>query len=306
MTKQIFMTLALALAIAVMAAPVSAQVADTAASAAPRADDECTGKVNYNLKIAVASNLWTPMTNPDDDNLVDAFNQTEEGEDIVVEVCHNSTAVLVSEITTGGNQSGFGLFLAANTAGAEAVCDYGTLCLGSTTPPSPFAYIQGVPVLWTLNQTPGLIDTTDGSIDIVKAAEVVIAKIPDAPYGVAAQEIMENDTKQWDAINEEGKLVQKDNIEKTYDYVFESSPADPIVGYVAKSQVCRGGEIQPPAIYYDNYSKYTPIIQSGAIINLNGTSNTNAQTFVNFLLSNAANAGQDILINTYCYKETDE
>jgi molybdate transport system substrate-binding protein len=273
----------------------------TLAFSAPAAfADECyptTG--TFDLIIAVASNLWGPMK--DDGGLVPTFlDSTFNSGEYTVQVCHNATGILVGEITTGGNAQHYGLFLAANVDGPASVCAYNaSLCVPYGTPSvNTFTYTKGIPVLWT--KTAGLIDTSTGTINLASVDHVDIADPDNAPYGLAAKQIMQNVTNQWSLLGT--RLQEFSNIDATFVAV-DSATDGKTVGYVAKSQICNDNA---PIGYFYEYSTsaYSPIIQNGAIINVTtpAKSNAAATAFVNFLLSNADDAGQDILVNHFCYQ----
>jgi molybdate transport system substrate-binding protein len=224
-----------------------------------------------------------------------------------VKVCHNSTGTLVSEITTGvtPNPKHFGLFLAANTGGPVSVCDLG-LCIPYDGTNDTFTYTKGIPVLWT--KTAGLINVKDepneGTINLSLVDHVYIADPDLAPYGLAAEQIMQGVTYQWNTVVNAGKLTEFSNIDLTFAAVNNATDGK-TVGYVAKSQICNYNLPSPYFYEYVN-TAYSPIIQDGAIINIPvgvlPDSNDAAEAFVAFLLSNVTNDGQWLLINKFCYQ----
>jgi molybdate transport system substrate-binding protein len=238
--------------------------------------------------------------------LVDNFL---ENNDVVIQVCHNSTGSLVTQLTTDGNPDHFGLFLAANAPAPTLVCGYAAgTCISTSQdlPDNPFTYIEGIPALWS--PVLGLINVSTGLINLGAVAMVVIARPSDAPYGLAAQQIMQRITGQWNAAQQ--KLSVQDNIEQAYAVI--SNQANNAAGYVALSQICQASEVPPgPPLPY-NYrwyeegppSGYDPIIQNGAVINIPTSvlpdSNSTAVDFVAFLLD--SDEGQNILVDGYCYK----
>jgi molybdate transport system substrate-binding protein len=299
---------------------LAAALALLSISFAHAADTVCTtiqgasGPTTATLNIAVASNLWTPMiasgTTLANSGLVRNFLNTNSTD--TIQVCHNATADLVAEITTGNNPKGFGLFLAANTAGATNVCNYAAgfcVAAGEDLAANPFSYIRGIPTLWSRDS--GLINLSDGTINLSSAnlTEVVIASPSAAPYGLAAQQIMQY-KKQWNAV--QNQLTVKDNIDLTYNYLNVENTGR--VGFVAMSQICRQLSSLPPlGYYYNEYptdsavpptAGYNPIIQNGTVINRPAPANSNdtAIAFVDFLLDSSASGGRTILTTKFCYQ----
>jgi ABC-type molybdate transport system substrate-binding protein len=307
MQKKSCLFIILGLILALTAFPAwAAGTAKAKTAAAPTAADVCvvipTGGTPQ-LNIAVASNLWDPMTDGSN-GLVQAFQASDPDNDVPIQVCHNSTGTLVTEITTDSNPTQFGLFLAANTDGPGTVCQYASssLCLSGTTPLSPFPYINGVPALFTVgtNTSGRLIDTSTGYINLTNMTQTAIADPTAAPYGKTAETIMKNYTQQYnDIINPPSRLRVQDNIDLTFQYVLNATD-NGTVGYVAKSQICGRSDLATNS--YSSYPSTYLIPQSGAILNITSlsTSNEVAQAFVTFLLDSAG--GQSILTTKFCYQ----
>jgi ABC-type molybdate transport system substrate-binding protein len=312
---------------------VSSLVAAAALLSAPfaHAAYKCTtiqgssGPATPTLNIAVASNLWEPMiiidpsVPPDLTKSGLVANFLDQNSDETIQVCQDSTANLVAEITTGGNLAAYGLFLAANVKGSDDVCNYGTgnLCLvaGGDLAANPFSYIRGVPALWS--PVLGLINISTGVIDLAAVTKVVIADPALAPYGLAGQQIMQIVTQQWSAAQNKLLTPYPTNIDLAYEYIANST--NNAAGYVALSQICRQLSNQPPENYfYASYptdpnvpptTGYNPIIQNGAVIDrsIPIDSNAKATAFVNFLLNSdepdpGPVGGRYILINKFCYQ----
>ncbi|MDR0578981.1 MAG: substrate-binding domain-containing protein [Campylobacteraceae bacterium] len=263
----------------------------------------CTNKPNPDITIAVASNMWEPAQ-----DLANIYNVSNN---IIIEVCHNSTGNLVNDINTGN--SGYSLFLAANASAPYSVTNY--TVNGTDTIHN---YTTGIPVLWSKNVS--LVDfdstgNTNGSITltalILGVNEVVIADPALAPYGLAAVDIMKTVTNQWSAVtngtnstsantSNGSYLITKNNIDSTYTYINATESA---VGYVALSQVCRNSIITSGYGYKDYPSTYD-IPQSGVLINQNPTENSIAAAFWDWLLLPRLPVGgnaQYVLQTTYCY-----
>ncbi|MDR1975387.1 MAG: substrate-binding domain-containing protein [Campylobacteraceae bacterium] len=255
---------------------------------------ECSNVRNPDVVIAVASNMWEPAQ-----SLAGNYT-TYFSPNTVIQVCHDATGNLLKEIngavscSTPSTESNYSLFLAANATAPYEVCeDYKNSSVSN--------YTTGIPALWTKNGS--LINNVTGIIDLdnldISGGKVAIANQTKAPYGLAAQKIMENATKQWDEISGGGYLNILDNIDLTYLYV---NATESSVGYIAYSRVCQNGSIT------DGYGKPYPdygIAQAGIMIDQNNaTKESIAQGFWDYILNNSTSSTDDaqyILQTGYCY-----
>jgi molybdate transport system substrate-binding protein len=254
---------------------------------AANAAANCTNVTNPDITIAVASNMWIPAQ-----SLVGNYTNTN------IRVCHDSTGNLVNEINAGN--SSYSLFLAANASAPYEVTSYALD--GNATIHN---YTTGIPALWSMNETllTKVGSSFNGFINLNNLSgngRVVIANQTTAPYGLAAQRIMQVYTGQWSNINGSGLLRTESNIDNTYNYIKTNNSS---VGYVALSQICRNGDIFE-GFGYKNYPSSYYIPQAGVVIHQNATGKDgNATQFWNWILnsSTAMGAAQYILQHTYCY-----
>jgi molybdate transport system substrate-binding protein len=243
--------------------------------------------VTPTIVVAVASNMWEPA------QALAGNYSTYVDNSTVIQICHDATGNLVDAINNGS--SNYSLFLAANDTAPDEVFIYST---GSVS-----NYTTGIPVLWSTNASLFDVNSSgnfNGSINITALANrndsVIIANQITAPYGLAAQEIMEFETFQWSNISTSGALKIVSNINAAYNNISANAST---IGYVARSQVCYNGV---NANYtYDGYPSTYNIPQAGVVLSYGNT--TVATAFWNWILatSTAVNDAQYILQKTYCY-----
>jgi ABC-type molybdate transport system substrate-binding protein len=251
----------------------------------------CTNTINPTIVIAVASNMWRPAQ-----ALVDNFGAHD-----TIQVCHDATGNLLKEINTqngsGYTSSNYSLFLAANASAPSQVTVY---TIGSISD-----YTTGIPALWSMNAS--LVNLTNGTLvlsNLTNNATVIIANQSIAPYGLAAQRIMQENTSQWDAvngtINGTRLLFIEPNIDATYNHIANNQNT---AGYVALSQICENGI--PMNYSYSSYSSEFNIPQAGVVLDQDDTDKDNlAIDFWYWLISSYSNStdnAQHILVDEFCY-----
>ncbi|MDR0702978.1 MAG: substrate-binding domain-containing protein [Azoarcus sp.] len=237
------------------------------------------------LTIAVASNFYYPA------QAVAAIYQYDTGN--VIKVCHNATGILKAAIITdGANITPYDAFLAADNIAPGDLANVSGLTAAYHNS-ATFNYTKGIPVLWTP------VSNVQLSAVISAPKVVYVANPANAPYGVAAQTILNNaQTGQYQDLVDEGQetspvppyAVVFSNIELTYQEVNNANSAT-VVGFVAKSQIC--GRTGDSRIAYPS----NPTTQDGVIIN-HPAKVSIATDFVDLLLDTPA---QNILQNSYCY-----
>jgi ABC-type molybdate transport system substrate-binding protein len=241
---------------------------------------------------AVASNFYDPAL-----DIAGQFTATgAPGAGYTIKICHNSSGILVREIN-GGNPAGYSLFLAADAVYPNKITP--ALIDGLV-----FSYARGIPVAFssflTLGQMIAGAGTTDAKFNEDNVHNLAIGNIPDAPYGVAAKEILD-DTFQWDTPSSDPNCTSSPswaicmyaNIALTYQALIANPPKQE-AGIIGKSQICPGLSTK---VYYDFGSKYY-INQSGVKIKVGGSSNTWATTFVSYLTDPGI---QSYLVSNWCY-----
>lgn len=125
---------------------------------------------------------------------------------------------------------------------------------------SRFTYALGVPVLWSTDKN--LIDEQASILKTAAFRHLSIAEPRNAPYGTAAQQIMEK-LGVWQQLDHDKKLVRAQSIGQAYSQV--ASGAAPL-GFVALAQIINddgsitGSYWQAPATMYE------PIVQQAVIL----------------------------------------
>lgn len=188
-------------------------------------------------RVAVATNFIEVMRE------LAADFERETGHEVTLS--SGATGKLYAQIKNGAP---FDLFLAADDRRPELLEQEGVALPGSR-----FTYALGELVLWS--PQPDLID---GGPEVLKAAPfdyLSIANPKTAPYGRAAQQTLER-LGLWAKL--EGRLVRGENIGQAYQYVHSGNAT---LGFVAKSQVYRGGKYAAGSHWPVPAELYEPIVQ---------------------------------------------
>jgi ABC-type molybdate transport system substrate-binding protein len=244
----------------------------------------------YDYTIGVASNMWRPMTDPDNGIVAKYLISSPTPPVTAIRVCHNSTAVLEDEIVNQNNPYNYVLFLAANTAAPDDLeKNHASLVIGND-----FNYTIGIPVLYSAQPDSVIrVSSSGGWVNDANNSTITslaVANPAAAPYGAAALAILQNPLQYQytqDVIDKIGTYY--DNIDLTYQAVLNGEKD---AGFVAGSQICNNGSLA------GNYYQYDPqfnIRQAGIVINETGY--TLVQPFVTWLL---ASGGQNSLAY-FCY-----
>ena len=220
-----------------------------------------------------------------------AANFTDASRDIVplfeqatghsVKISYGSTGKLYAQIEHGAP---FDVFLAADTqrpARAEQ--------RGLAVPGSRFVYARGQLVLWSARE--GLVDDGESFLKDAALNYLALANPKTAPYGLAAQQVMEN-LGVWNDL--QAKLVRGDSIAQTFQFVVTGNAE---AGFVALSQVRAWQDGDAGSTWMIPATYYAPIEQ-GAVLLKKGASNAAARAFLDFLKSDAARA----VIERYGYR----
>ncbi len=156
------------------------------------------------LRLAVAANFSAVL-----EQLVEGFDPDKQHD---ISVSSASTGVLYTQITRGAP---FDIFFAADRARPERLESDG-LVMADTR----YTYAIGQLALWQPNNTPG-------SVTDLLPGKLAIANPDTAPYGLAAQQVLEANN-QW----EPERLVQGTNIAQTFQFIYSGNVAQ---GFVAQS-----------------------------------------------------------------------
>ncbi len=223
------------------------------------------------ISIAVAAN-FTDATR----DIVPLF---EKATGHTVKVSFGSTGKLYAQIEHGAP---FEVFLAADSKRPEKAEMAGLAVEGSR-----FTYAVGKLALWS----PKAGVFSDGEAFVKKGDfnRAAIANPKTAPYGLAAQQVMEH-LGVWN--NLQAKLVRGDSIAQTFQF---AATGNTEVGFVALSQVkawkeSNGSVWEIPQAYYE------PIAQQAVLLK-KGSEKPAAQAFLDFLKSSEAH----VVISGYGY-----
>lgn len=211
-----------------------------------------------------------------------AANFTDATRDIVplfekatghrVKVSFGSTGKLYAQTEYGAP---FEVFLAADSQRPQKAEDEGLAVEGSR-----FTYAVGKLALWS-SKVDAFSDA-EAFLKNGKFNHVAMANPKTAPYGLAAQQVMEH-IGVWNRL--QSKLVRGDSIAQTFQF---TATANAEIGFVALSQVrawkkSKGTKWEIPQSYY------APIEQQAVLLK-KGADNKAAKAFLDFLKSDEARA----------------
>lgn len=204
-----------------------------------------------------------------------AANFTDATRDIVplferatghrAKVSYGSTGKLYSQIENGAP---FEVFLAADAKRPEKA-----EVQGLAVPGTRFTYARGTLVLWSAES--GAFDAGEAYLKAQDFRRVAMANPKTAPYGLAAQQVMEH-LGVWADL--QGQLVRGDSIAQTFQFVATGNAE---AGFVAYSQV-KGWQGEPGTIWEIPPSYYAPIAQQAVLLE-RGRDNPAARAFIEFL-----------------------
>ena len=146
---------------------------------------------------------------------------------------------------------------------------------------SQFTYARGKLVLWSAD--PALVDSQGAVLKAASFKHLAIANPKTAPYGQAAMETL---AKLGLTAALQPKLVQGENIAQAKMFV-DSGSAE--LGFVALSQVFKGGKISKGSAWEVPLDLYAPIYQDAVLLK-KGASNPAASALLAYLKSDKAKA----------------
>lgn len=147
---------------------------------------------------------------------------------------------------------------------------------GDALAKSQFTYAIGALALWSAD--PALIDAKGEVLKTSEARHLAIANPQTAPYGVAAVSVMEamGVYSRW-----QSRLVQGENIAQTFQFVGTGNAE---LGFVALSQVMRGGKLTQGSVWVVDPALHKPLKQD-VILLKRGEASTAAIALMNYLQS---------------------
>lgn len=212
------------------------------------------------IKVAVATNFSSAMS--------DIISQFEQNTAHTVVLITGSTGKLYAQIHNGAP---FDAFFAADTKRPRQLeLD------NKIQPGSRFTYAIGKIVLWSPD--PALIDTEGNVITSSSFRHLAIANPKLAPYGRAAQQVIESKGV-WNTL--QGKIVRGENIGQTYHFV-NSGNAE--LGFVALSQIKQNTVNQHGSFWLVPAELYEPIEQQAVQL----TTQPGVADFFQFVKSKAS------------------
>jgi molybdate transport system substrate-binding protein len=151
-----------------------------------------------------------------------------------------------------------------------------------------FTYAIGRLALWSASE--GVVDSRGEVLKKGDYAHLAIANPKLAPYGGAAIEVLKN-RGLLEAV--QPKLVQGENIAQTWQFAASGNAE---LGFVARSQITRGGKLSHGSAWIVPANLHPPIRQD-AVVLANGRGNTAAGALMAYLRSEQAKA----VIRAYGY-----
>jgi len=216
------------------------------------------------LKVAVAAN-FTDVTR----DLIPLFEQATGHR---VKASFGSTGKLFAQIENGAP---FQVLLAADAERPRKAEDEG---LG--VPGSRFTYAWGRLVMWSAR--PGLFEDGRAYLEAADFSRAAIANPRTAPYGLAAQQVMEH-LGVWQKVTD--KLVQGDSIAQAFQFTATGNAG---IGFVALSQV-KAWQGDAGSLWDIPEGYYAPIAQQAVLLKT-GESSAAAKAFMEFLRGSEARA----------------
>lgn len=211
-------------------------------------------------QIAVAANFAEPI------KAVAAVLEKTTGHTLAITL--GSTGKLYAQIKNGAP---FDVLLAANTV-APAALEKDGLAKAS----SSFTYATGKLVLWSADAA-----RVDAKGEVLKGSgfrKLAYASPKTAPYGEAAIQTIDK-LRLTAALTP--KLVQGESIGQAFSFVHTGNAE---IGFVAMSQVLKGGKLKGGSMWVVPQNLYSPIRQNAVLLN-RGASNPAAVALVKLLQS---------------------
>lgn len=195
------------------------------------------------IRIAVASNFADAI-----EEIVERF-ETQTKHRVIVAV--GSTGKHYAQINHGAP---FEAFFAADAARPKLLESNGI-----ALPDSRFTYAIGKLVLWS--PQPDMVDRHGRVLNTANFRHLAIANPKLAPYGRAAQEVMQN-RGVWAPLQQ--RIVRGENINQTYQFVHSGNAE---LGFVALSHLQRSEPAREGSYWQPPQTLYRPIEQQAVLLN---------------------------------------
>lgn len=210
------------------------------------------------INVAVAANFTAPMKD------IAAVYEKETGNKVLASF--GGTGQFFAQIKNGAP---YQILFAADAKTPKKIEDEGLGVKGSARP-----YAYGKLVLWSA--TPDFVKESKDFLLESAVKKIAVANPKLAPYGEAAYQTLEK----WGMLDKvKNKFVTGDNIGKTYQFA-KTSNAE--VGFVALSQVYKGGKMTSGSGWVMPSDLYSPIRQDVVVLNL-GKDNKDVAAFMKFM-----------------------
>ena len=215
------------------------------------------------IKVAVAANFTAPMKQIASDFEKETGNQ--------VSLSFGGTGQFYAQIKNGAP---YDLLLAADRKTPEKLEKEG-LAQGR------FTYAVGKLALWSPKA--GLVDGDGKILEGAAFSHLAVANPKLAPYGEAAMETLAG-MRRLDALRP--KIVQGENISQTWQFVASGNAE---LGFVALSQIWKGGKLSSGSAWVVPGKFYMPIRQDAAVLS-SSKEKTAANALANYLKGEKAKA----------------
>jgi molybdate transport system substrate-binding protein len=229
------------------------------------------------VRAAVAANFTAPMQ-----QIAPLFEQASGHK---VRLSFGSTGKFYAQIRNGAP---YDVFVAADSRTPQRLDGDGL-----TVPGSRFVYALGKLVLWS--PQPGMVDVRGEVLHKGGFSKLAIGEPKLAVYGTAAQETLEK-LGLWEALLP--RLVRGENITQAYQFAASGNAE---LGFVALSQIAKGGKVGEGSWWIVPSHYYKPIEQSA--VQLSGARDGQAAgAFLDFIKGPQAAA----IIRSYGYELPDK
>lgn len=194
------------------------------------------------VKLAVAANFVPAMR-----DIATSF-ESLTGHRVILSA--GSTGKLYAQISNGAP---FDMFLAADARRPKLL-----EAQGAGMPDTRFTYAVGRLVLWSMRDH--FVDSQAGVLNDMGSEKLAIANPKLAPYGAAAQSVLES-LGLWDVLQK--RVVKGENISQTYTFVRTGNAA---LGFVAQSQLVTDGKTGQGSGWVVPEHLHEPIEQQGILL----------------------------------------